>query len=51
MLDYILRIRLKNGSFADLPFRAPSFGVAVQIAESQYGAGCFMGCLSETYVV
>jgi hypothetical protein len=50
MMEYILRIRLHNGSFADLPFRALSFGIAVQIAESQFGRGSFMGCISETYL-
>lgn len=50
MMEYILRIRLHNGSFADLPFRALSFGMAVQIAESQFGRGSFMGCISETYL-
>ena len=43
---FTLRIGLPNGSFADIEFRAESFGQAQQIAEAQFGVGKVYGCIS-----
>lgn len=43
MSDYVLRVRLPNGSFTEVTIRARSPGFARQIAESQYGPGSFLG--------
>ena len=43
MTEYILRVRLPNGSFTEVSIRARSPGYAKQLAEAQYGAGSFMG--------
>ena len=48
MLEFVLRIKFKDGSFADLPFRAVSSGMAIKIAEAQFGPGCFMGVISQS---
>jgi hypothetical protein len=40
-------INRSTGAFADIPFRALSLGLAIQMIESQYGSGSFMGMLSE----
>jgi hypothetical protein len=50
MKNYIIRVRLHNGTFADLPFTAISVGQAIAIIESQYGAGAFLGVIKEDYV-
>lgn len=50
MYEYIIRVRLKNGSFTDMPFRAISVGFAIQIVESQFGSGSFLGVIKETYI-
>lgn len=43
---FTLRVGLPNGSFADIEFRAESFGQAQQIAEAQFGSGKVYGCIS-----
>ena len=48
MHTYILRVRLNNGSFTEMPFTAYSAGLAIQICESQFGAGSFLGVISES---
>ena len=48
MYEFILRVRLINGSFADMPFRAISLGMAINIVESQFGKGSFLGCINQT---
>ena len=50
MKNYVLRIRLSNGSFSDMSFTAISLPYAINIAESQFGAGTFLGCISESYI-
>jgi hypothetical protein len=50
MYEYILRVRLQNGSFTEMPFRAISLGFAIQIAESQFGKGNYLGVIRESYV-
>lgn len=43
MSEYIVRVRLPNGGFTEVSIRARSPGYARQLAESQYGAGSFLG--------
>ena len=50
MKEYIVRVRLQNGSFTDIPVRTISVGYAISIVESQYGKGSYMGIISESYV-
>lgn len=50
MKVYTCRVRLHNGTFADMPFTAISLGQAIAIIESQFGAGSFLGCITEDYV-
>ena len=45
-----MRVRLQNGHFTEITVRAISMGVAVNMIESQYGTGSFLGCLYESYV-
>ena len=40
---FVLRVKLSNGTFADIGFNAHSLGQAIAICESQYGAGSFLG--------
>jgi hypothetical protein len=47
MKNYVLRVRLNNGSFTDMSFQAISLGIAINIAESQFGNGSFLGMISE----
>ena len=48
MKNYVLRIRLNNGSFSDMSFQAISLGYAINIAESQFGKGSYLGMISES---
>ena len=50
MKNYVLRVRLNNGSFTDMSFQAISLGIAINIAESQFGKGSFLGCIRESNV-
>lgn len=50
MKEYIVRVRIQNGSFTEIAIRANSVGNAISIAESQYGSGSYMGIISESYV-
>ena len=50
MKEYIIRVKLNNGTFTDMPFRAISLGQAIAIVESQFGKGTFMGCIRESSV-
>lgn len=47
---YLIRVRLQNGSFVDIPFYAKGAYQAQMIAESQYGPESFMGVIDTTYV-
>ena len=51
-MDYkfIVRVRLQNGSFVEIPFYAKSSYQAQMMVESQYGPGSFMGCIDTDYV-
>ena len=48
MYQYTLRVRLSNGTIADIQMQAPSFGAALAIVETQYGPGSYMGLIDET---
>ncbi len=37
MYEFMIRVKLHNGMFADMPFRALSLSIAIQIVESQFG--------------
>jgi hypothetical protein len=50
MKNYILRVKLNNGTFTDMSFRAISLGIAINIAESQFGKGSFLGCIGESSI-
>jgi len=50
MKNYVLRVRLNNGSFTDMSFQAISLGYAINIAESQFGSGSYLGCIRESNV-
>ena len=50
MKEFIVRVRLQNGSFTDIPVRAIAIGIAINMVESQYGKGTYMGTISESYV-
>jgi hypothetical protein len=47
MKTYILRVRLNNGTFNDIAFSAASVGIAINICESQFGKGSYLGMISE----
>jgi hypothetical protein len=47
MKNYVLRVKLNNGTFTDMSFSANSLGIAINICESQFGKGSFLGMISE----
>ena len=46
--DYVVRVRVGAG-WVEVPVRAVSSYMAQQMVEAQYGAGSFMGVLSERH--
>jgi hypothetical protein len=50
MKEYLVRVKLNNGSFTDMPFRAISVGQVRSIVETQFGSGAFLGVIREDYV-
>jgi LEA14-like dessication related protein len=50
MKDFVVRVRIQNGSFVDIPVRTISVGYAINMVESQYGKGSYLGIVSESYV-
>jgi hypothetical protein len=47
MKQYIVRVKLNNGTFTDMSFNALSVGQVISIVESQFGSGTFLGVISE----
>jgi hypothetical protein len=47
MKQYIVRVKLNNGTFSDMSFNAISVGQVINIVESQFGSGSFLGVISE----
>lgn len=47
MYRFLIRVKLNNGTFQDLPFVADSYGRAKMQVESMYGAGSALGCINE----
>ena len=50
MKQYIVRVRLNNGSFTEMAFTAMSSGLVQTMVESQFGSGSFLGVLQEDYI-
>lgn len=50
MFQFIMRVRLINGSFAEVPIHAISSGMAITILESQFGPGTYMGTIDTNYI-
>ena len=50
MREYVMRVRLNNGSWTEVTIRANGIGTAISMIESQYGSGSYMGILGESYV-
>jgi hypothetical protein len=50
MIQYLMRVRLINGSFTEVPIHAKSPEMAIAILESQFGPGTYMGTIDTTYL-
>lgn len=50
MKRYVARVKLHNGTFSDMSFTAESVGILINIIESQFGSGSFLGVIQEDYV-
>jgi hypothetical protein len=46
--EYVVRVKLSNGTFADLPFQAISPGQVIAIVETLYGKGSFLGIIKSS---
>jgi hypothetical protein len=44
---FVLRVKLSNGTWADVPFHAAYLDQAIRMCEAQYGSGSFLGVISE----
>jgi hypothetical protein len=44
---FVLRVRIRDGVWADIPFHAENVNMAIKLCEAQYGSGSFMGIISQ----
>lgn len=47
MFEFILRVKI-GGTWVDMPFRAASAQIAINICETQFGSGSYMGLIEST---
>ena len=50
MIQYLMRVRLLNGSFTEVPIHAKSPEMAIAILESKFGLGTCMWAIDMTYL-
>ena len=49
MKEFTCRVRLPNGNFSDMMFRAFNLNDVMSIVESMYGKDAFLGLLNERW--
>lgn len=43
---YVLRVKIPNSTWADVPFHAANLDQAIRLCEAQYGRGSYMAVIS-----